>query len=99
MADDDRQHNRRLENFEARRFKKGNNTVSKANPKPYKPESTDLALTPPQKDWSKEALDSRMQKHADAIEKATADAPADDSDGPTTADPYPTKTDLSKFGF
>ncbi len=67
--------------------------------KVYKPESTDLALTPPQREWTKEQLDSRMQKHADAIVTATADARADDSDGPTTADPYPTKTDLSKFGF
>ncbi len=67
--------------------------------KVYKDSSTDLPLTPPQKEWSKEALDARLQKHADAIVKATADARADDSDGPTTAQPYPTKMDLGKFGF
>jgi len=67
--------------------------------KVYNPANTDLPLTPPQKEWSKEALDARMQRHADAIEKATADARTDESDGPTTAEPYPTKTDLSKFGF
>ena len=71
----------------------------KVDPKPYLDQSTDLALTPPQRDWSKEALDNRLQRHADAIEKATASARADDSDGPTTNDAYPTKTDLSKYGF
>jgi hypothetical protein len=76
----------------------GNKTMGYSK-KVYKPENTDLALTPPQKEWSKEALDTQLQKHADAIVKATADARSDDSDGPTTDDPYPTKTDLSRFGF
>jgi len=67
--------------------------------KVYNPETTDLPVTPPQREYSKDSLDARLQRHADAIVKATADARADESDGPTTADPYPTKTDLSKFGF
>lgn len=51
---------------------------TKADIKPYDPAQTDLPLTPPQREWSKEQLDARLQKHADAIEKATAAARADD---------------------
>jgi hypothetical protein len=74
-------------------------SIERGNPKvdgkPYDPESTDLPLIPPSKDWSKEQLDARLQRHADAIEKATADARTSSIESDVTGD----LGDLSKFGF
>lgn len=61
-----------------------------------KDSSTDLALTPPQREWTKEQLDSRMQKHANTIEKATANARTSSIESDTDNK----KPDvLSDFGF
>jgi hypothetical protein len=53
----------------------------------------------PDGEYGLKQINARVAAQDEQFADKYASSIADDSDGPTTADPYPTKTNLSKYGF
>jgi len=73
----------------------------KADGTPYNAEVHATSLfNIPDGEYAKAALDKRLAGYAESQAHVIADVNGPDpSDGPTTAQAYPTKMNLSKFGF